>query len=192
MRLPKLRQKRWFEMPILDQMQTLVLRPRFIWGPGDTTILPALEQMAESGGWMWVNDGQARTSSTHIDNLVHAIELTLTKGEGGGVWFVLDDGVHTLRHLVEGMARSRGVDLGNKNVPAWLVRSLAYVCESIWRLFSIKTAPPITRLAAQVMAAECVLDDSKARRELGYKPVISVEDGLRELADLAVENHLTR
>ena len=63
--------------------QTIILRPRFIWGPGDTTLLPMIEHMAKTGQWMWIDDGQAKTSTTHIANLVHAIELALTKGRGG-------------------------------------------------------------------------------------------------------------
>jgi nucleoside-diphosphate-sugar epimerase len=63
--------------------ETIVLRPRFIWGPGDQTILPLLQKMAVSGGWMWIDHGRAVTSTTHIENLVEAIELALTKGQAG-------------------------------------------------------------------------------------------------------------
>lgn len=63
--------------------ETVVLRPRFIWGPGDQTILPTVRAMAQSGGWMWVDGGRAMTSTVHIDNLVDAIELALEKGRPG-------------------------------------------------------------------------------------------------------------
>ena len=46
--------------------ETIILRPRFIWGPGDTTLLPAIEAMAKSGSWMWVNHGRSMTSTTHV------------------------------------------------------------------------------------------------------------------------------
>ena len=78
---------------------TIILRPRFIWGPGDTTLLPAIRAMAKSGRWMWVGGGGARTSTTHIDNLTHAIELALSRGRGGEAYFVLDDGVHTMKEI---------------------------------------------------------------------------------------------
>jgi nucleoside-diphosphate-sugar epimerase len=73
--------------------ETVVLRPRFIWGPGDTTLLPTIEAMARAGKFMWINGGRAMTSTTHINNLVHAIELALTKGQPGAAYFILDDGV---------------------------------------------------------------------------------------------------
>jgi nucleoside-diphosphate-sugar epimerase len=75
-----------------DGFTTIILRPRFIWGPGDTTLLPLIEAMAGAGKWMWINHGRSMTSTTHIDNLVHAITLSLTQGVGGSAYFILDDG----------------------------------------------------------------------------------------------------
>ena len=49
---------------------TLSIRPRFVWGPGDQTILPVLEAMVRSGRFVWIDGGRARTSTTHIANLV--------------------------------------------------------------------------------------------------------------------------
>lgn len=62
---------------------TIVLRPRFIWGPGDQTLLPTITAMAETGRFTWIDGGRARTSTVHIDNLVHAIEIALEAGHGG-------------------------------------------------------------------------------------------------------------
>ena len=65
------------------------------------------------------------TSTTHIANLVHAIELALTKGRGGEAYFILDDGVRPMREMMSGMAASQGVDLGDKSVPGWLADASA-------------------------------------------------------------------
>jgi nucleoside-diphosphate-sugar epimerase len=70
------------------------------------------------------------------------------------------------------------VTLPEKSAPSWLLRGVAWACENIWRLFGIKSAPPITRHMVMVMRCDCVLDGSKARAELGYAPVISREAGL--------------
>jgi nucleoside-diphosphate-sugar epimerase len=60
--------------------ETLAIRPRFVWGPGDRTLAPELKKMVESGAFVWLDGGRARTSTTHIENLVHAVELALEKG----------------------------------------------------------------------------------------------------------------
>src|ERR1017187_6137121 len=45
--------------------------------------------MAASSGWMWIDHARAITSTTHIDNLVDAIELALTKGQPGEAYLNL-------------------------------------------------------------------------------------------------------
>lgn len=164
-----------------DGFSTIVLRPRLIWGPGDTTLLPAIEAMSD-GGWMWIDHGRALTSSTHIDNLVQAILLALENGESGSAYFVLDDGAHTIKYMVSGMAAAKGITLPGRSMPRGLADRIGAVCEWLWRTLKLKSAPPLTRHAAMVMSRNCVLDDSRARKELGYAPVISVEEGMRALA----------
>jgi nucleoside-diphosphate-sugar epimerase len=164
---------------------TISLRPRFIWGPGDTTLLPIIETMAAEGKWMWVNKGNAMTSTTHIDNLVAAILLAMDKGRGGQAYFVLDDGRRTLREIITGMAAAKGLTLPNRSIPRWLADTLGFVCEGLWRLFRLRSEPPLTRHAAMVMSRNCTLVDAKARRELGYVPVISVEQGLAAMRETA-------
>lgn len=162
--------------------ETIVLRPRFIWGPGDQTILPMLEEMARSGKFVWLDGGRARTSTTHIDNLVEAIVLALSQGRPGESYFVLDDGERTMKEMLTGLAASRGISLPERSMPSWLAGLAAGASEAVWRTFNPSGAPPLTRHAAMVMSRDCTLDDSKARRELGYRPVVSVEEGLAALA----------
>ena len=161
--------------------ETIVLRPRFIWGPGDTTLLPTIEAMNGSGGWVWLDHGRALTSATHIDNLVHAITLALSAGESGQAYFILDDGASTIKDLVTGMAASKGIVLPERSLPRWLADRLGGVCEWFWRTFRLSGAPPLTRHAAMVMSRNCVLVGDKAKRELGYTPVIGLSEGMRIL-----------
>lgn len=161
--------------------ETLVLRPRFIWGPGDQTLLPIILKMARSGKWVWIDHGRAQTSTTHIDNLVAAIELALTQGRPGEAYFILDEGTRSLHEIITGMAGAAGVSLPEKSIPYWLAAAVGYGCETIWRTLSLKSEPPLTRHAAMVMARACTLNGAKAKRDLGYVPVVTVEQGLRSL-----------
>jgi nucleoside-diphosphate-sugar epimerase len=124
---------------------TIVLRPRFIWGPGDATLLPSVAAMAKAGKFSWIDGGSARTSTIHIDNLCHAIELALTKGRGGEAYFILDDGAISMKDMVTGMAASIGLTLPDKSAPSWLLGGIATVAEAVWRTFNLKGEPPITR-----------------------------------------------
>lgn len=131
---------------------TIALRPRFIWGPGDTTLLPVIEAMAKAGKWTWIDGGKAMKSTIHIDNLVHAIELALTKGEGGEAYFILDEGDVSMREMITGMAASKGLQLPDKSIPSWLADGLGAVSEGVWQLFGLMGEPPLTRHAAMVMS----------------------------------------
>lgn len=162
--------------------ETIVLRPRFIWGPGDQTILPTVREMAESGGWMWIDHGKARTSTIHIDNLTDAIELALTRGTPGEAYFILDEGDRTMREIVGGMANAIGVTLADRSIPRWLADVIGGVSEAAWRTLPMKGAPPLTRHAAMVMSRDCTLKGDKAAKDLGYKPRVSVKEGLAGLS----------
>jgi nucleoside-diphosphate-sugar epimerase len=166
----------------VSSFETIILRPRFIWGPGDTTLMPTIERLAKTGGWMWVNHGAAMTSTTHIANLVAAIDLALSKGRAGEAYFILDDGVRSMHDMISAMAAARGVVLPETSIPAWAADTIGAACEGLWGTFGLKGEPPITRFSAMILSRDCLLNDAKARADMGYRPVISVEDGMRALA----------
>jgi nucleoside-diphosphate-sugar epimerase len=161
---------------------TLALRPRFVWGPGDRTLAPELKKMVEGGAFLWLDGGCARTSTTYIANLVHAACLALERGRGGQAYFVTDGEVTDFRSFLPKMMAAHDVTLPDRSLPSWLVRPLATAIEGTWRALGIASAPPLTRHAVDLMCCDCTLDDAKARRELGYAPVVSVAQGLEQLA----------
>ena len=65
------------------------------------------------------------------------------------------------------------------------MRPVARALEGLWRLVGASSPPPVTHFAASMMSRSITVDASKAARELGYAPVISVEEGLASLGNLA-------
>ncbi|MCB9232636.1 MAG: NAD-dependent epimerase/dehydratase family protein [Bacteroidia bacterium] len=163
------------------KFESLCVRPRFVWGPDDLTILPNLVGMVKNGAFKWVNQGEYKSSTTYIDNLVHAIDLALTNGRGGEAYFVTDGEIWTMRKFLTAMLATQGVTPSNQSVPAWVVRFGAWSLEVIWKMFGIKKAPPIVRFSAGIMSTECTIRIDKARKELGYEPVVSIGDGLKAM-----------
>lgn len=162
--------------------ETIILRPRLIWGEGDKTILPAVTAMAAAGKFLWIDEGRAMTSTTHIDNLVAAITLALTKGGGGGAYFVVDGPPVRFRDFLTRYLAAAGVTLPDKSLPGAAVRLIANLTEPLFRLAGSKTAPPITRFTAHIMSRDCTVRDARAKADLGYRPVISIDEGLARLA----------
>ena len=164
-----------------DGFETVVVRPRFVWGVGDTTILPGIAQAVEKGRFSWIGGGRHRTSTTHVDNVVHGLMLGAERGRAGEAYFVTDGEPVVFREFVTDLLATRGIEIPDKNAPLGVVRVLAAVCEAAWRLLPLPGAPPITRFPVWAASLECTIDISKARRELGYEPVTSIPDGLDEL-----------
>ena len=162
--------------------QTLSIRPRFVWGPGDQTVLPVLESMVRSGRFTWIDGGRAQTSTTHIANLAHGVRLALDAGRGGEAYFVIDEGTTTMRAFLTDLLATRGLTPPDKSIPGWLARTLGRSTELAWRAFGIRNDPPLTRFAAAMMSRDCTIVSDKARRELGYNAVVSRAEGLAELS----------
>lgn len=164
-----------------SSFQTISIRPRFVWGPGDQTVLPVIEAMVRSGRFTWIDRGRAQTSTTHIANLVHAVELAIEVGRGGEAYFVTDEGTTTMRSFLTELLATRGVTPPDKSIPGWLARGLGAFLETAWRIIGIRKEPPLTRFAASIMSRDCTIKSEKARRELGYEPVLSRAEGLSAL-----------
>jgi hypothetical protein len=162
--------------------ETIVIRPRMIWGPDDQTLLPVIIDMVKKGAFAWIDGGKARTSTTYIGNLVQSIELALTKGRGGEAYFVLDDGPVVFRDFVTKMLAAAGIAAPTRSAPSGLLRAVAFASEKLYRAFPfLPGKPPVTRFVANIMAVDCVLVDKKIRAEMGYAPATNVERGLELL-----------
>ena len=163
----------------------LSLRPRFIWGPGDQSILPGLLGAVDNEMFRWIDHGRYLTSTTYIDNLVHAVNLAIENGKGGEVYFISDDETHSFKDFLTLLIHTQGRKVSDKSVPGWLVRFLARRIQAFWWLFKITSSPPITPFEANLMSKDCTICINKARRELGYSPIVSVEEGMAFLKNNA-------
>jgi nucleoside-diphosphate-sugar epimerase len=164
-----------------EELETVVVRPRFVWGAGDTTLLPSLIQAVKAGKFAWIGGGRQLTETTHVDNTVEGLVLGATRGAPGGVYFVTDGEPVVFRDFVTRLLGTQGVVAPDRNVPAAAMKRAAAVGETIWRFLPLSGAPPVTRMAVWVSSLETTIDISRARSELGYEPVRTQREGLDEL-----------
>jgi nucleoside-diphosphate-sugar epimerase len=162
--------------------ETVVVRPRFVWGPGDTTVLPGLSEAVRSGQFRWIAGGRHRTSTTHVDNVIEGLVLGAARGVAGAAYFVTDGEPVVFRDFVTRLLATQGLDPGDAELPLPVAKAVAAGSESAWRRLPLPGAPPITRMVLWLSSQECTIDISRARSELGYTPVRTIDDGLAELA----------
>lgn len=163
------------------QMQCMIVRPRFIWGNDDTSVLAALAGAVKAGRFMWMNGGRYLTSTTHVDNVCEGLLLAAEKGKGGEIYFVTDGAPVELRGFVTQLLATQGVDPGSKSMPKGVVLALARVSEWVWDTFGLKGTPPVTRMSVHLFGEPVTINDAKARRELGYLGQVTREQGLARL-----------
>ncbi len=162
--------------------ETVVIRPRLVWGPGDTTIVPGLRAAVEAGRFSWVAGGKHLTSTTHVDNTVEGLMLGALKGAPGAAYFVTDGEPVVFREFITELAATAGLELPSRSLPRPVAAFGAVTAEAAWRHLHLKGTPPVTRLAYWLTALETTIDIGRARTELGYRPVKTIADGMRELA----------
>lgn len=155
-----------------DGLETVVIRPRFIWGKGDTTLLPQLVGAVKRGRFGWLGGGRYRTSTCHVDNVVEGALLAAERGKPGEIYFLTDGAPVEFRDFMTRLLATQGVDASRvRDVPLWLARLVAGATG--WMKH-----PPVTRTALALVGHEVTVDDAKARRELGYRGAVTIDAGL--------------
>lgn len=164
-----------------SELTTSVVRPRFVWGKGDTTLMARFVKAMRNGDFAWISGGRYPISTCHVKNLCEGLICVAERGKGGEIYFITDGTPVEFRSFITELVRTQGVEPGTRSIPHWLVWKLAWSLETAWNLLNLKGSPSITRTALSMIGSEVTVDDTKARRELGYKPVISHQQGLQEM-----------
>ncbi len=158
----------------------VMLRPRAIFGPGDTAILPRIADALRRGRLRRIGDGTCMVDMSYIDNVVDAILLAadapaqvsgraynISNGEPVRIWEVID-------RLADALAVPRPTArIGRRQ--ALLV---AGALESAYRVFAPHREPPLLRYGVDLLSIDMTLDITRARDELGYRPRVSMDEGL--------------
>jgi nucleoside-diphosphate-sugar epimerase len=163
-------------------LHAIIVRPRAIWGLGDNVFLPRLSKLVDSGQFAWVGGGHALTSTCHVKNVCAGLIAAAERGRSGEAYFLTDGAPISYRDYFGGMLLAIGKDASAaRSVPLPLARVLAWIVESFWRVTGRSGEPPIVRTAVELIGSQVTVNDEKARRELGYAPVITRQQGLEEL-----------
>jgi len=161
-------------------IKSTILRPPFIWGKD----MPGLESILDkvrSKDFMWVDHGVALIETVHVDNVAHAVALSLNHETETGIYFVTDDRPQTIHQFLTKLANTKNMKLPEKNIPKGLAAVAAGIMEGIWKLFRIKTGPPFSRFEYSFVGMPRSFDISKIKADLKYAPIVNEEEGLKSM-----------
>ena len=148
-------------------LETVILRPPLVYGPGNPGNFLRLLELAASGRPLPLRALDNRRSLLFVGNLVDAIICCASHpGAAGQTYLVRDGDDVSTSELIRRLAELMGRPARLFSFPPSLLRGMAKM---------IGKSADIDRLMNSL-----VLDDSKIRTTLGWRPPFSLADGLRE------------
>lgn len=164
-------------------LATTVVRPGVIWGPGDITIVPRLAELLRRGKMVLIDGGRNLLGLSHIESLARGLVLAAESPAAPGRTYHMTDGEDiTAREAVDALATVMGVPRARRSLPYGAVYGIAVLIEGAAHLLQRTTPPLMTRYGVRLVACHCRYDINKARRELGYRPVVNFREGIKQLA----------
>ena len=167
-------------------LATVALRPRLIWGVGDNQLLPRLVERANAGRLRFVGDGSNRVDTTYIDNAAQAHfdafeRLAPSAACAGRAYFISNGEPRTMRETINALLGAVGAPLVHKTIPFAAAYAAGVVCEGLWHAVPLTGEPPMTRFLAEQLATTHWYDMAPARRDFGYVPQVTFDEGLARL-----------
>lgn len=170
-----------------SELKTTALRPHLIWGPGDNHLLPRLIQKAQQGS-LKLPGADKLIDTVYVANAAqaHLQALDELKEQGknaGKAYFISNDEPLPQAVIIEKLLQAAGINPTIKPIPAWLAHTVGAVCETFWKVLKLSNEPPVTRFTAEQLSTAHWFNLDRAKTDFAYQPEISIEQGLKRLAD---------
>ena len=165
-------------------MNWIILRPRGIFGPGDSSIVPRALRIARKGWFPLVRQGDVMVDLTYVGNLVDLLEYCVKSEDGAWNQIYNVSNGEPVRIVDFFDELMRGLELSPKKVvvPVGLMKISAAIVQSLATLFQT-TEPPLTRYTVGLLSYHQTLDISKSQELLNYAPKISIGEGLQRTVE---------
>lgn len=175
------------ESPHEGVLRTCAIRPRLIWGPRDRQLIPRLVEKARKRGLVRIGDGKNRLDMTYVENAADAHLLVMDalaseKPVAGKAYFISQGEPINCWEWIDRILVMVGFPPVQKRISYRTAYWIGFAYEMIYRLFRIRGEPPLTRFLTTQLAQSYWFDLSAARRDFGYSPNVSTEEGIRRLA----------
>jgi len=170
----------------LSGLKTIILRPHLIWGPRDNHLVPRILERAKR--LRIVGNGKNMVDTIYIDNAAYAHILAAdalekNKELSGRIYFISQGEPVPLWDMVNNFLKAGGLPPVTRAIDPGIAALSGTFLEFLYGLFNIKSEPPMTKFVAKELATSHWFDITAAKRDLGYVPIVSTEEGLRRLEE---------
>jgi nucleoside-diphosphate-sugar epimerase len=171
-----------------SDLNSLILRPRGLYGPGDRALLPRLLRAAARGPLPLLRRGIAMTDLTFVDDVCEAILAALAApcACGGKTYNISSGEPVLLTEIIRQAAVQVGIEVSFRPFSLSLALGAARLAEAAAACLPHSPEPPLTAYGVGVLAYSQTLNIERARRDLGFAPKVPFAEGLtRTFADVA-------
>jgi nucleoside-diphosphate-sugar epimerase len=168
------------------QLAVTSLRPHLIWGPGDNHLVPRIIAKGRAGKLRRIGTRANLVDTVYVDNaarahLQAADRLSPGSSVAGNCYFISNNEPLPLWDMVNRILAAAAIPPVTRSIPPKLAFAVSCICEAVWGTLRLKGEPPMTRFVAHELATAHWFDISAARRDFGYTPEISIDEGLLRL-----------
>jgi nucleoside-diphosphate-sugar epimerase len=174
-------------------LEVTIVRPGFIYGERDRTVLPKLLTNLRRGSFAYFGSGNQASNCIYVKNLVHGIFLAAESPKATGEVFNLTDGARvSKREFIGQVAALDGLKPPTRKIPLWLARFLAKTLERRAKRRGATDPPLVNQARYKFLGLNLDYSIAKARRVLAYEPPFTTEQGLTAaLADIHAKKALS-
>ena len=168
-------------------LATVALRPHLIWGPEDNHLVPRILERGRSGWLRRIGKRNCLVDTVYIDNaakahLQAAGQLSAGSAVAGKAYFISNGEPLPLWDIVNRILAAGQLPPVEKSVSAKTAYLAGTVLEVIYRTLRLPGEPRMTRFVARELSTAHWFDLGAARRDFGYTPDISIDEGMQRLS----------
>jgi nucleoside-diphosphate-sugar epimerase len=170
-----------------DKLATVALRPHLIFGPDDHHLVPRLVARGKAGALRRIGQNPLLVDCTYVDNAAHAHLLAADRlfpgsAIAGKKYFISQGDPRPLWDLINMILEAAGVPPVSRHISPRLAYAAGWFYEKMYWLLRRQAEPPMTRFLARELSTAHWFNISAARRDLGYKRLITTDEGIALLA----------
>lgn len=169
-----------------DTLATVSLRPHLIWGPEDNHLVPRIIERGRKGALRRIGSKECLVDTIYVDNaaeahLMAADKLQIGSAVAGKAYFLSQGEPLPLWEMVNRILAAGGLPPLTRTISPALAYSIGWTLEKIYGALGLKSEPRMTRFMAKELSTAHWFDIGAARRDFGYEPTVSIDEGLERL-----------
>jgi nucleoside-diphosphate-sugar epimerase len=172
-----------------DMFRTISLRPSAIWGKGDL-IDRSLGKAADLNKFGWFDQGDYPFSTCYIQNLCEAVKRALLSDSNRESFFISDGVAIPFRQWMTMRLNAGHYKVPILSIPRSLAWPLARFTENGWKYLPLPGEPPLIREMVHLMAHPFSVSINKAKDQLAYEPIYTIEAGMLEIQKTADQSRV--